>query len=87
MQVMIHFHLTPPLMFQYAPQLLTVYSTTIMLVLCITALWISGDIDALHQLSLVTYIKQHKMAEWSKGFGRSKYSEEDDGLNHKRVCL
>ena len=33
MQVMIHFHLTPPLMFQYAPQLITVYSTTIMLVL------------------------------------------------------
>ena len=27
--------------------------TTIMLVLCITAVWISGDIDALHQLSLV----------------------------------
>ena len=56
MQVMIHFHLTPPLMFQYDPQLITVYSTTIMLVLCITALWISGDIDALHQLPLVIYI-------------------------------
>ena len=53
MQVMIHFHLT--LMFKYAPQLITVYSTTIMLVLCITAVWISGDIDALHQLSLVTH--------------------------------
>ena len=56
MQVMKHFHLTPPLMFQYAPQLITVYSTTIMLVLCITAVWISGDIDALHQLSLVSVI-------------------------------
>ena len=53
MQVMIHFHLTPPLMFQYAPQLITVFSTTMMKVLCITAVWISADIDALHQLSLV----------------------------------
>ena len=57
MQVMIHFHLTPPLMFQYNPQLITVYSTTIMLVICITAEWISVVIDALHQLSLVNYFR------------------------------
>ena len=56
------------MMFQYAPQLITysVYSTTIMLVLCITALWISGDIDALHQLSLVKTIYWKMLATIGK---------------------
>ena len=31
-------------------------STTTMLVLCITAVWISGDIDALHQLFVVVVV-------------------------------